>query len=549
MKKKIFIKVFVAILIALFFPSCSEVKSIIKSYECLNFLGKTKFVEANVSSVYFNSNKKSPIKLNLDGKYPNQQLTIIIFKDKFYKNFNNDFLVNLENKKILVWGKIEQYKGQLQIVIEDQNQIAVFPEKRTSKSNILLSLNDPERFKTPKQSSNSQIGTSLIRAIKKSKRTIDFALYGLRGQKEILEELKEASLRGVYIRGVVDMDVENKNYYTNTMELLDIVDEYNTDFYYDLGKYGDDGKENLIEDRENYKLSNGSIMKNKNSAHIASRGDIMHNKFFIIDDNIVWTGSANTSDTGTGGYNANISILVENAYYASLFKMEFEEMFINDNFHEEKFSNKKCSALKIRNNTTLITQFSPQSKPVQNLILPLIRSAEKKINIAVFYLTHFEIAKEIIQARKRGVDVRIIIDATSAQNAFSKHIFLRNEGIPLKIENWGGKMHMKTISVDGNCFIAGSMNWTKAGNLKNDENTTLVFNKELTRDFDLYYDRIWNSIDDKWLDGHPDPESKDSKGSLNDQIDNDFDRLVDREDDQRFDYHDMLEKYEIIYCN
>ena len=33
---------------------------------------------------------------------------------------------------------------------------------------------------------------------------------------------------------------------------------------------------------------------------------IMHNKFFVVDRRWVWTGSANLSDSGTGGYNANI---------------------------------------------------------------------------------------------------------------------------------------------------------------------------------------------------------------------------------------------------
>lgn len=40
--------------------------------------------------------------------------------------------------------------------------------------------------------------------------------------------------------------------------------------------------------------------------------------FFIINNKIVWTGSTNISDSGTGGYNANIAILIENEKFASL---------------------------------------------------------------------------------------------------------------------------------------------------------------------------------------------------------------------------------------
>ena len=51
----------------------------------------------------------------------------------------------------------------------------------------------------------------------------------------------------------------------------------------------------------------------------------MHNKFFIIDRQYIWTGSANISDTGTGGYNANVIASINSNYLAKHYLIEFEQ--------------------------------------------------------------------------------------------------------------------------------------------------------------------------------------------------------------------------------
>ena len=62
----------------------------------------------------------------------------------------------------------------------------------------------------------------------------------------------------------------------------------------------------------------------------------MHNKFFIIDKKYVWTGSANISDTGIGGYNANLVTLVDSKFIAKFYTIEFNQMFKDGDFHLRK---------------------------------------------------------------------------------------------------------------------------------------------------------------------------------------------------------------------
>ena len=91
-----------------------------------------------------------------------------------------------------------------------------------------------------------------------------------------------AKKRGVKIKGVVDSDSKGKNYYSDTHLLYKHF--------------------NIVSDHKSY---------------------IMHNKFFVFDKSIVWSGSSNISDTGTGGYNANNSMVIEDEEIASIYLKEF----------------------------------------------------------------------------------------------------------------------------------------------------------------------------------------------------------------------------------
>jgi phosphatidylserine/phosphatidylglycerophosphate/cardiolipin synthase-like enzyme len=76
------------------------------------------------------------------------------------------------------------------------------------------------------------------------------------------------------------------------------------------------------------------------------------------------------------------------------------------------------------------------------------------------------------------------------------------------------------------------MNFTKAGNSTNDENTIILwdvpdFAKQLNQDFMT----MWDSIPDEYLTKSPKPESQESINSCFDGMDNDFDEKIDKEDE------------------
>jgi phosphatidylserine/phosphatidylglycerophosphate/cardiolipin synthase-like enzyme len=63
----------------------------------------------------------------------------------------------------------------------------------------------------------------------------------------------------------------------------------------------------------------------------SSLSKIQHNKFLIIDDTVIWTGSTNFTDTGLT-LNANNSIVVTDTYLSAVYGAEFDEMWAGS-FH------------------------------------------------------------------------------------------------------------------------------------------------------------------------------------------------------------------------
>ncbi|MDA8981398.1 phospholipase D-like domain-containing protein [Candidatus Thioglobus sp.] len=395
--------------------------------------------------------------------------------------------------------------------------------------------NSPLIFLSPNASCNTQICSELINLIGKAENSLDFAVYGLRGQKEVLNTLIAAKNRGVSIRGVIDKDVRGKTYYSDTYLLEDSFDAVKSDYEKDLNtlsllknkEYADkcerpEGYEGPLQCFE----GKGYASKEK----LKFSGDIMHNKFFIIDGEYIWTGSANISDTGTGGYNANVVASIKSKYLADHYLIEFEQMFNDGSFHRSKKKLRKQDIRTEIDSQTIELFFSPQGFAMYRGIIPLIQEAQQSVDVSMFFLTHKNVSKELVAANNRGVNIRVIIDATSATNGYSKHNYLRDNGIPVKVENWGGKMHMKSAIIDSKHLIVGSMNWTSAGESKNDENTLIVRNAIDAHSYQEFFNELWASIDNKWLLRDPLAESKDSYPSCNDTIDNDFDRFIDSKD-------------------
>ena len=248
----------------------------------------------------------------------------------------------------------------------------------------------------------------------------------------------------------------------------------------------------------------------------------------VVDDKKVLTGSANISPTDSGGYSANIAVLINSSQLAMTYKDEFNKMY-----------NSKFSTLKTKTNNSKIilddsvlrVYFSPQDNVLENLLLPEIKNAKSEIFVSIFYLTDKKLINELINAKKRNVNVMVLLDSVAASNFKDRVYLLRNNSIPVVVENWGGKNHEKTIMIDSKILILGSCNFSRNAFKKNDENVIKIVNTDIASFYRDYYLYLFNSIDRKYLHYIPRAEGIESKNSCYDGIDNNFDGKIDLEDD------------------
>ena len=368
-------------------------------------------------------------------------------------------------------------------------------------SNIEFFVTDFTKYYYPSQKCLTSACMALVREINSAKSSIDFAIYGIDGQLDVINALINAQKRGVKIRWVYDTDKNGNTIYLDTFKLKKYIPTAVSDSSC-AGQF----------------LSNGKKL----------RDSIMHNKFFIFDSKKVWTGSANISHTDLSGFNANSVFLINSPVIAQIYKSEFEQMYSG------KFHQLKVNTLENFNNlgsSQISVYFSPQDKVLSKYIIPLINKSRKYVYVPVFVITHKDFTDALVMARNRGVDVRLIVDATSAGSKYSSVKLLRQNAIKVKTENRAGKMHMKSIIIDDEYVISGSMNFTKSGESYNDENILIIKNSSLAKAFKNKFLYLYNAIPDKWLYKNPAAESFNSINSCFDGVDNDFDEKNDMADD------------------
>lgn len=366
-----------------------------------------------------------------------------------------------------------------------------------SDGSVKIILTNYTKIMKPDRDCSHEACKELVNLFNCAEKSADIALYGWADIPKLKAAIENAIKRGVRVRIVYDTQTSSNNYYPETQNLLNLISEKRPDFI-----------------AGNSKLTNS----------------LMHNKFIIFDNKTVYTGSMNFSVTGLSGFNQNIIVLINSPEAARLYALEFEQMY-GGKFHTLKTNTITGNNILLNDGTKIKIYFSPQDKGISSGVIPLIKNAENYIYIPAFLITHKPLTNALIESHKKGIDVKIILDATSIGTRNSTLSRLRQSGIPVKLENYAGKMHSKSIIIDDTFIVAGSANFSNSGENKNDENLIILENSKLAKFYKRFFLYLWAKIPDKYLKFNPPAESKESIGSCSDGLDNDYDGKIDTDDE------------------
>lgn len=199
---------------------------------------------------------------------------------------------------------------------------------------------------------------------------------------------------------------------------------------------------------------------------------LMHRKIIVIDDSLVFLGSANMT-TASLSLHDNLTCGIYHPGLAQFLQNPVAPSFAFDQAELWLLPDRSGQAL--------------------SRLLSQINEAKETISIAMFTLTHPVLVDALIAAHKRGISVILAIDYYAGRGASQKAILqLQQAGIKVFFSQGVQLLHHKWAYIDRRTLILGSTNWTKAAFTKNQD--CLLFLFELSTDQKKYIDQLWNII-------------------------------------------------------
>jgi phosphatidylserine/phosphatidylglycerophosphate/cardiolipin synthase-like enzyme len=118
-----------------------------------------------------------------------------------------------------------------------------------------------------------------------------------------------------------------------------------------------------------------------------------------------------------------------------------------------------------------------------SVIVQALSDAKRTILVQAYSFTSAPIAKALLDAHTRGVQVHVILDKSQRGEKYSSADFLANQGVLTKIDAAHAISHNKVMIIDGETVITGSFNFTKAAQEKNAENVLIIRDQALAAQY------------------------------------------------------------------
>ena len=232
------------------------------------------------------------------------------------------------------------------------------------------------------------------------------------------------------------------------------------------------------------------------------RTALMHNKFWIFDGQIVWTGSTNITVNGIFKQDNN-AIVIQSPELAAIYEAEFQEMW-DGQFGPRSPSQIEQQTLMV-NGSPVKVVFTSEDPALEQAIIPVVNAATRTIRFLAFSFTDYPLANAMVQRSKAGVNVEGVFERVGSDTDAAELKTLHCANIPVRRDGNGGFMHNKVIVVDGRYVITGSLNFSTNAEESNDENVLIIDNSDIAKLYMQDFERVWSQATDPEPDKFPCP--------------------------------------------
>ena len=217
------------------------------------------------------------------------------------------------------------------------------------------------------------------------------------------------------------------------------------------------------------------------------RTALMHNKFWIFDGQVVWTGSTNITVNGIFKQNNNV-IVIRSTKVAEIYEREFQEMW------DGKFGPRSPSTVDQQSatvNGTFIQVLFASEDGVLERIIPYVENAKSSVRFLAFSFTDYPLAKAMIDRSAEGVDVAGVFEKVGSETQYAELRTLLCAGVPVRQDGNPSFLHHKLIVVDERYVITGSLNFSTNAEESNDENVIIIDNPDIAKLYIQEFERVW----------------------------------------------------------
>jgi phosphatidylserine/phosphatidylglycerophosphate/cardiolipin synthase-like enzyme len=122
--------------------------------------------------------------------------------------------------------------------------------------------------------------------------------------------------------------------------------------------------------------------------------------------------------------------------------------------------------------------FSP-THGATKAVVDALAAAKATVLVQAYSFTSAPIAKALVEAHGRGVDVQVILDRKETGSRYSSADFVAHAKIVTLIDGAHAIAHNKVMVIDGLAVITGSFNFTTAAEQRNAENLLVIHDRAL----------------------------------------------------------------------
>lgn len=159
-------------------------------------------------------------------------------------------------------------------------------------------------------------------------------------------------------------------------------------------------------------------------------------------------------------------------------------------------------AVDARDEDEQVAAFFAPGGNIEPAIRDLLNDAKREVLIGMYLFTSRPLAEAVARAKKRGVDVRVILDGEQKSQRHSKYGDLRRAGVPMRLMRLGKtsqdqdiKFHHKFLVIDGEIVETGSFNWTQQADDQNWENAVVIRSRRLAAQFKEQFEKAWTEAE------------------------------------------------------